>query len=139
MPFVCLHTTAEGWTRVCTRAGSEDLGDIDHFSQAFVWNSLPGTAWDFCQRLCTGIVWPGTCQGLGYSLFSGLDLCFLLFPASLTACAKYAGRKCLPDHLISIWDCHLVLRVTSLVSGTERVSVENEPHRLSVASTKNSA
>lgn len=69
--------------------GKEDLQDIDHSSQASVWNSLPGDSLDFLSGPLH--------RGFLARILSGFRVLFIfwprfVFPARFIACAKYAGR-----------------------------------------------
>lgn len=72
-----------------TRAmGKKALQDIDHFSQAFVWNSLPGDSLDFLSGPLH--------RGFVGRILSGFRVLFIfwprfVFPAPFLACAKYTG------------------------------------------------
>lgn len=113
--------------------GKKGFKDIDHSSQTFVWNSLLGDSLEFLSGPLH--------RGCLARILSGFGVLFIfwpryVFPAPFIACANYAGG-CWQEMFVIRppynWDCHLVLRVTGLVSRPERVSVENEQHRLPVS------
>lgn len=101
---------------------------------------LPGLCVDFSPGNSMGLLSGPLHRDCLARILSGFGLLFIFWPryvfpavSCLTYCLCQVCWQKMSDHLISIWDCHLVLRVTSLVSRTERVSVENELHRLSVS------
>lgn len=82
--------------------GKEDLQDIDHPSQAFVWNSLPGDSLDF---LSGPLHW-----GFLARILSGFRVLFIFLAWICVSCPIYclcqvhwvaAGRNCLSDHLMT--------------------------------------